>query len=100
MLTQTYQMDTPTGRVTRQLTPQLAKAMNLELIETAFFAEVRGIQWRPVETERFSLVANETIKVGTPVNRNDADYWISQFARLGAIGEGERVGRVKVEVAR
>lgn len=47
------------------------------------------------EPEYFQLVANETVKVGTPVSRNDADYWINQFARLGAIGEGERVGRVK-----
>lgn len=55
-----------------------------------------SIHWQPVDVERFTLVANETVKIGQPVNRNDADYWISQFTRLGAVGEGERVGRVKV----
>lgn len=59
-----------------------------------------GFCWQG-DPERFRLIAQETVKVGTPVNRNDADYWISQFARLGAIGEGERVGRVKtVEVTK
>lgn len=48
------------------------------------------------DTELFSLVAQDTVKIGQPVNRNDADYWIEQVARLGAMGEGERVGRVKV----
>lgn len=79
---------------TAQLLPWQAKVKNR-------ISELNnlGIRWQS-DPESFQLIANETINVGAPVNRNDADYWISQFARLGAIGEGERVGRVKVEVTR
>lgn len=97
MLTkQTYQFTN--GHIivkTAQLLPWQVKEKN-QIADNILDFDFR---WQS-DPERFNLVANETIKVGSPVNRNDADYWISQFARLGAIGEGERVGRVKVaEVA-
>lgn len=79
---------------TAQLLPWQAKVKNR-------ISELNnlGIRWQS-DPESFQLIANETINVGTPVNRNDADYWIEQI-KARAIGEGERVGRVKVaEVAR
>jgi hypothetical protein len=94
MLTQTYQVNTPLGSNARQMTPFLAKAMHGWLTKDTFLAEERGIGVTD-DSERFCLVVNETVKIGTPVSRNDADYWIEQM-RARALGEGEMVGRVMV----
>lgn len=48
------------------------------------------------EGERFQLVANEAVKIGPPVSRPDADYWIEQI-KARALEPGEMVGRVKVD---
>lgn len=53
--------------------------------------------WQPVDTERFQLVAAESVKVGTPVNRSDALYWIAEV-RARALDAGEVVGWVGCKV--
>lgn len=53
--------------------------------------------WQPVDTERFQLVAAESVKVGSPVNRADAQYWIAQV-RARALDAGEVVGWVGCKV--
>lgn len=91
MLSQTYQLiDSQTILETRQVSAFEAG----ELSGWPGAPYNHNTRWQG-DPERFQLVASETVKVGQPVNRADADYWIEQ-AKARALGVGEVIGRVAV----
>jgi hypothetical protein len=94
MLTQVYQVNTPLEASTCLLTPFLAKAMHCWLTKDTFLAKERGIGLTG-DPERFQLVINESVKVGHPINRDEALYWI-EIVKARALAPIEVIGWVKV----